>query len=113
MATTDVAAGVGGFAAAGVTLAAALSAPIAAPVLAGAGIVCIGTGVYSAVRSGWQLWTRSEHEQSINVTDQSARNCWIGIASGAMAVSSSVANKALAQVAAAGKEVSLVTIQYK
>ncbi|XP_055840814.1 uncharacterized protein LOC129908383 [Episyrphus balteatus] len=106
-ATADVVAGVGGFAAAGGTLA-ALALPAIVPALPVLGAVCIVTGAYSSIRSGWNLWSRKDHEQSIGLKDSSARGAWLGVASGALAVSSSVATKSLAQLALAGKEVSLV-----
>lgn len=100
----DVAAGVGGFAAAGGTLA-ALALPVIVPALPVLGAVCAVSGAYSSIRSGWSLWSRKDHEQSIALTDSSARGSWLGVASGALAVSSSIANKSLATLAMAGKEV--------
>ncbi|XP_055840813.1 uncharacterized protein LOC129908382 isoform X2 [Episyrphus balteatus] len=104
---TDVAANVGAFTAAGITIA-ALALPVAAPLMALSGFVGISTGIYTTVRSGWQLQDRSNHGQTIALTDSQSRGCWLGLTTGALAVSSSVTNKLIQNLATAGRDVTLL-----
>ncbi|XP_055911333.1 uncharacterized protein LOC129945548 isoform X2 [Eupeodes corollae] len=104
----DVVAGVGGFAAASGTVAALAFPVVFAPALPVLAVIGTGAGVYSAIRSGCSLLSRNDHEQSIALTNSSARGAWLGVASGALAASSSLATKSLARLALAGKEVSVV-----
>ncbi|XP_067001436.2 uncharacterized protein [Anabrus simplex] len=74
--TTSTAAGVGSTI---LCLASLLGAPVAAPVLAVAGVVGTAVSLYGAGRSTAALVDRGQHGQSINVDDPEARSCWLSI----------------------------------
>ncbi|XP_059608663.1 uncharacterized protein LOC132256331 [Phlebotomus argentipes] len=94
-----------GMTAAGV-LVGGLMLPVLAP-LAGAAAVTGGAcSLWSAYRSGKNLSDRSEHEQSIKLSDAEARASWLGVAGGTLGVASGVAGKAVASMATNGKNIS-------
>ncbi|XP_061389501.1 uncharacterized protein LOC133324674 [Musca vetustissima] len=92
-----------GVGAACVPIAAALTLPVAAPVMAAAGIVGLGVGAFSTVTSALNLNDRRKHEQSISITDSQARASYLGIAGGLLGMAAAGATRFLNHMAAAGK----------
>lgn len=82
---------------------------VAAPVMLVAGGVGLAAASYTTARSGAQLIDRSQHEQSINVTDRSARNHWISGLAGAVSLGAAGATSAVTAATNAGREVGLVS----
>ncbi|KAM7358538.1 uncharacterized protein ACRADG_003475 isoform 2-T3 [Cochliomyia hominivorax] len=82
---------------------AALALPIAAPVLATAGLIGLGIGAFTSITSVLNLVDRSKHEQSISITDSQARSSYVGVVGGAVGVVAAGATKAMTSMAAAGK----------
>lgn len=89
----------------GILIAGVLSAPIAAPVLAGAAIVGISCGAYSLLRGSFSLFERHKHEQSISLTDAEARGNWLGIAGGLSGLAAGGAVRGVAYMARNGQNV--------
>ena len=102
-----MAANVGAFTAMGITIA-ALALPVAGPLMAMSAFLGISSGLYTTARSGWQLQDRSNHGQTIALTDSQSRGCWLGLTTGALAVSSTVTTKLIGRIATAGRDVTLV-----
>lgn len=100
-----------GLAAASVPLLGLLSVPIAGPVLAAAGFTAVVCGAYGLGRSASQLTDRSIHEQSISITDPTARGHWLGIGGGTVALGAAGATSLLTAAANAGKEVGAVSFR--
>lgn len=92
-----------GVGAACVPIAAALTLPVAAPVMAAAGLVGLGVGAFSTVTSALNLHDRKKHEQSINITDSQARASYLGIAGGVLGMAAAGATRFLNSMAVAGK----------
>lgn len=86
-------------------IAGVLSAPIAAPVLAGAAIVGISCGAYSLIRGGFSLFERHKHEQPIGFGDAEARGNWLGIAGGVAGLAAGGAVRGVAYLAREGQHV--------
>ncbi|XP_034483888.1 uncharacterized protein LOC117789014 [Drosophila innubila] len=105
----DTTSAVGGFAAAGLGIAGIAGFTIAAPVMLVAGAVGLASAGYATARSGAQLVDRSAHEQSINVTDRTARSHWLGVIAGAVGLGAAGATSALTAATNAGREVSAIT----
>uniref|UniRef100_A0A1A9ZJM6 DUF4781 domain-containing protein n=1 Tax=Glossina pallidipes TaxID=7398 RepID=A0A1A9ZJM6_GLOPL len=91
-----------GFGAACVPIAATLL-PIAAPIAAASSIVAVATGTISAIFSAKNLKDRSDHQQSIDITDRDARGSWLGVAGGVVGTTSLGATKYMTRMATAGK----------
>ncbi|XP_058983978.1 uncharacterized protein LOC131804795 [Musca domestica] len=92
-----------GVGAACVPIAAALTLPVAAPVMAAAGLVGLGVGAFSTITSALNLHDRKKHEQSINITDSQARASYLGIAGGVLGMAAAGATRFLNSMAVAGK----------
>lgn len=105
----DVGSAVGGFAAAGVSIAALCTLPVSAPLLAGAGVVGLASAGYGTARSAAKLVDRSQHEQSINVTDREARSHWLGTIAGVIGLGAAGATQAVTVATNAGREVGAIT----
>ncbi|XP_064541431.1 uncharacterized protein pst isoform X2 [Drosophila montana] len=105
----DMTTAIGGLGAACVPIAAVLTLPVAAPVMAVAGAVGLGCAGYATARSGAQLADRSIHEQSISVTDRTARNHWLGVIAGAVGLGAAGATSAMTAATSAGREVGAIT----
>jgi hypothetical protein len=88
----------------GVALA-ALVTTVAAPVMAASAVGAAVTGVYGAGRNIAALRDRDVHQQSINVTDAEARNCWLSLAGNVLGVSSGQALKFLTKATQNGQVV--------
>lgn len=74
------------------------------------GTACgVVSGAYSTVRSGQQLVDRHEHQQSINVTDRTARSAWLGVAGGVAGGLASGSTFLLSKAAKAGMSLGAVT----
>ncbi|KAL9873398.1 uncharacterized protein ACN2A1_014480 isoform 1-T2 [Glossina fuscipes fuscipes] len=82
---------------------AAMAFPVVAPVAAGAACVSVATGIMSGVLSAKNLVDRSNHEQSIQITDRDACGSWLGVASGVVGPTSLGATKYMTRMATAGK----------
>lgn len=82
---------------------------LAAPVVLVAGGVGLAAAGYTTARSGAQLVDRGMHEQSINVTDRSARNHWISGIAGVVGLGAAGATSAVTAATNAGREVGLVS----
>lgn len=108
----DVGSAVGGFAAAGVSIAALCTLPVSAPLLAGAGVVGLASAGYGTARSAGKLVDRSQHEQSINVTDREARSHWLGTIAGVIGLGAAGATQAVTVATNAGREVGAVSKQH-
>lgn len=104
----DMTTAVGGMAAACVPLA-GLAFTVAAPVMLVAGAVGLASAGYATARSGAQLVDRGLHEQSINVTDRTARNHWLGAIAGVVGLGAAGATSALTAATSAGREVGAIT----
>ncbi|XP_052845412.1 uncharacterized protein LOC128258066 [Drosophila gunungcola] len=100
---------VGSLAAASVPLAALLTLPVSVPVMAAAGVVGLASAGYATARSSIRLVDRSQHEQSINVTDRVARGHWLGVIAGAVGLGAAGATTALTAATNAGREVGAIT----
>lgn len=85
--------------------AAALVTTVAAPVAAASAVGAAVTGVYGAGRSIAALVDRGQHQQSINVTDKEARNCWLSLGGNVLGVASGQATRLLAKAAQSGQTV--------
>uniref|UniRef100_A0A6P4FFN4 Uncharacterized protein LOC108048292 n=1 Tax=Drosophila rhopaloa TaxID=1041015 RepID=A0A6P4FFN4_DRORH len=105
----DTGAAVGGFAAAAVPIAALLTLPVSGPLMAVAGVVGLASAGYATARSSVRLVDRSQHEQSINVTDREARGHWLGVVAGAVGLGAAGATTALTAATSAGREVGAIT----
>ncbi|BFF97402.1 uncharacterized protein DMAD_05828 [Drosophila madeirensis] len=105
----DTGSAIGGFAAACIPVAAFLTLPVSAPLMAAAGAVGLATAGYATARSSAKLVDRSQHEQSINVTDREARGHWLGVIGGAVGLGAAGATSAMSAATAAGKEVGAIT----
>ncbi|XP_073843170.1 uncharacterized protein isoform X2 [Musca autumnalis] len=92
-----------GVGAACVPIAAALTLPVAAPVMAVAGLVGLGVGAFSTITSALNLNDRHKHEQSISITDSQARGSYLGIAGGVLGMAAAGATRVLNSMAVAGK----------
>jgi hypothetical protein len=84
---------------------AALCTTVAAPILLASTVGAAVTGVYGAGRSVAALVDRDQHQQSINVTDAEARNCWLSVAGNVMGVASGQALRFLTSVTQNGQVV--------
>ncbi|XP_032590702.1 uncharacterized protein LOC6558864 isoform X2 [Drosophila grimshawi] len=82
-----------------------LALPVAAPIIAAAGVVSVSCVSYATARSSVNLVNRSIHEQSISVTNRSARKDWFAVVGGTVALGVTVANRVLARVAKSECEV--------
>uniref|UniRef100_A0A1A9VP80 DUF4781 domain-containing protein n=1 Tax=Glossina austeni TaxID=7395 RepID=A0A1A9VP80_GLOAU len=91
-----------GLGAAGISVA-AMALPIAAPVVAGMACISFATGTMSGLLSAKNLVDRSNHEQSIQITDRDARGSWLGVACGVVGPTSLGATKYMTSMATAGK----------
>ncbi|XP_039487580.1 uncharacterized protein LOC120449263 [Drosophila santomea] len=105
----DTGSAVGGFFAACVPIAALLTLPVSGPVMAVAGAVGLASAGYATTRSASRLVDRSQHEQSINVTDREARGHWLGVTAGAVGLGAAGATTALTTATNAGREVGAIT----
>ncbi|XP_052845411.1 uncharacterized protein LOC128258064 [Drosophila gunungcola] len=105
----DTGSAVGGFLAACVPVAALLTLPVSGPVMAAAGVVGLASAGYATARSSVRLVDRSQHEQSINVTDREARGHWLGVVAGAVGLGAAGATTALTAATNAGREVGAIT----
>ncbi|KAH8302224.1 hypothetical protein KR044_004186, partial [Drosophila immigrans] len=103
----DITSAVGGLGAACVPIA-GLAFTIAAPVMLAAGAVGLAAAGYSTARAGAQLADRSQHEQSISVTDRTARNHWLSVVAGAVGLGAAGATSAVAAATNAGREVGAI-----
>ena len=74
---------------------AALVTTVAAPVMAATTVGAAVTGVYGAGRNIAALVDRGQHQQSVNVTNAEARNCWLSVASNMLGASSARAVRLL------------------
>uniref|UniRef100_A0A1B0CZ15 Uncharacterized protein n=1 Tax=Phlebotomus papatasi TaxID=29031 RepID=A0A1B0CZ15_PHLPP len=81
-------------------------APILAPAAGAAAVAGAVSGGWSILRSGQTLADRSQHEQSINMTDAGARSSWLGVAAGSLGFASGVAGKVLSSMATSGRTIS-------
>lgn len=85
-----------------------LFAPVVlAPVVVPAAVVGAGCGAYSVARSGWSLFDKSKHEQTISLADAEARANWFGIVGGAAGMAAGGITKGVAYMAASGQEVGM------
>ncbi|XP_026832927.1 uncharacterized protein LOC6544430 [Drosophila erecta] len=105
----DTGSAIGGLGAACVPIAALLTLPVSAPVMAIAGVVGLVSAGYATTRSGSRLVDRSQHEQSINVTNREARGHWLGVASGTVGLGAAGATTVLTTATNAGREVGAIT----
>ena len=85
--------------------AAALVTTVAAPVMAASAAGAAVTGVYGAGRSIAALVDRGQHQQSINVTDAQARNCWLSLGGNVLGVASGQALRFVTKAAQNGQVV--------
>lgn len=106
----DTTTAVTGLAAASVPLLGLLAVPIAGPVMAAAGFAALVCGGYGLGRSASQLVDRGTHEQSISITDRTARNHWLGVGGGTVALGAAGATTLLTAATNMGKEVGAVSI---
>ncbi|XP_022229538.2 uncharacterized protein LOC111078908 [Drosophila obscura] len=105
----DTGSAIGGFAAACIPVAALLTLPVSAPLMAAAGAVGLATAGYATARSSVKLMDRSQHEQSINVSDREARGHWLGVIAGAVGLGAAGATSVMSAATAAGQEVGAIT----
>uniref|UniRef100_A0ABK9MK19 DUF4781 domain-containing protein n=1 Tax=Glossina morsitans morsitans TaxID=37546 RepID=A0ABK9MK19_GLOMM len=80
--------------------------PIAAtlyPIAAASTIIGVATWTMSGVLSATNLVDRSNHEQSIQITDRDARGSWLGVACGLLGPASLGATKYMTRMVEAGK----------
>ncbi|XP_062129833.1 uncharacterized protein LOC133841408 [Drosophila sulfurigaster albostrigata] len=103
----DITSAVGGLGAAAVPIA-GLAFTVAAPVMLVAGAVGLAAAGYSTARAGAQLVDRSQHEQSINVTDRTARGHWLSVVAGAVGLGAAGATSAVTMATNAGREVGAI-----
>lgn len=86
--------------------AAAFFTTVAAPVMAASAVGAAVTGVYGAGRNVAALVDRGQHQQSINVTDAEARNCWLSLGGNVLGVASGQALRFLTKATQSGQVVS-------
>lgn len=102
----DVGSTIGGIAAAGLTAAALIPAITVAPVvMAGATITGLSCAIYTGIRSGYDLYDRSKHDQSIGIKSKEARAAYFNIATGALLAVASGASQVLTKLVQNGKSV--------
>lgn len=89
----------------GLTIAAALSAPISGPILAAATVSGGVAALYGSARSTMTLIDRKIHFQPITLTDPESRMCWLAIGGAGFAFSASIGSMLLRRAAAAGNVV--------
>lgn len=102
----DVGSTIVGVAAAGLTLAALVPAITVAPVVvAGATISGLSCAVYTGIRSGYDLYDRSKHRQSIGIKSKEARAAYFNIVTGTLLAAASGASQVLGKLVQNGKNV--------
>jgi hypothetical protein len=84
---------------------AAMVTTVAAPVMAASTVGAAVTGVYGAGRSVAALVDRGQHQQSVNVTNAEARNCWLSVAGNVMGAASGAAVRLLTKATQSGEVV--------
>jgi len=84
---------------------AALVTTVAAPVMAATTVGAAVTGVYGAGRNIAALVDRGQHQQSVNVTNAEARNCWLSLAGNVLGASSTQAVRLLTKATQNGQVV--------
>jgi len=84
---------------------AALVTTVAAPVMATTTVGAAVTGVYGTGRNIAALVDRGQHQQSVNVTNAEARNCWLSIAGNVLGASSARAMQFLTKATQNGQVV--------
>lgn len=105
--TLDTGTTVVGLASAGVTAAALIPSVVFAPVvLTGALVAGISCAVYTGFRSAYDLYDRSRHQQSINITNRDARSSWINLAAGTLSASAAGATQTISKAIANGSNIS-------
>lgn len=75
----DTAATCVAFATVAVGVAAMCTVPVAGPIIAASSAAVTSTSVYGLGRSGYALFDRAKHRQSIGLADAEARGCWLSI----------------------------------
>ena len=83
----------------------ALVTTVAAPLMVASTIGAVATGVYGTGRNIAALVDRGQHQQSVNVTDGEARNCWLSLAGNVLGVSSGQALRFLTKATQNGQVV--------
>ncbi|TMW51893.1 hypothetical protein DOY81_003022 [Sarcophaga bullata] len=101
---------VAGIGAACVPIAAACALPVAAPVMAAAGIVGLGVGAFSSITSAMNLVDRKKHEQSIDMGNREARSSYLGILGGVVGIAAAGATRAMTSLASAGKATASIEV---
>lgn len=89
----------------GLAVAAALSAPISAPILTATAVSGGAAAFYGASRSTMTLVDRRQHFQTISITDAESRACWLAIGGAGFAFSASIGSMLLRRATAAGRVV--------
>ncbi|KAL9874596.1 uncharacterized protein ACN427_013027 isoform 1-T1 [Glossina fuscipes fuscipes] len=81
---------------------AVLALPIAAPIMAFAGIIAVASGTFSTAICSANLVDRLMHEQSISLRDQQAFGSWLGVVGGLVGVTSVGATNYMTSAVATG-----------
>lgn len=92
--------------AAGVSLVAIIPAITVAPaVVVGATITGLSCAAYSGIRSIYNLYDRSSHEQSIGIEDNESRAAWLNIGTSAFLVTTVGMARGLSKLVKMGKDI--------
>jgi hypothetical protein len=78
-------------------------ATVGAPLVAASTVGSVTTGVYGFGRSVAALVDRSNHKQSVGVTDAEARSCWLSIAGNSLGIASGQAVRILTKMTQNGQ----------
>ena len=103
MGAAQIGTAIAGIGAACVPIAAACAIPVAAPVMAAAGIIGLGVGAFSSITSAMNLADRKKHEQSIDIANREARSSYLGILGGVVGIAAAGATRAMTSLASLGK----------
>lgn len=104
----DLGATVGSLASSSLIIAGILSAPIASPLLVGATAIGIGCCAYGLIRSGYALFDRGYHQQTLSLKNSDARSSWIGVVGSVFGIFAGGLTKGLSHISKNGRPLGTV-----
>lgn len=104
----DLGATVGSLASSSLIIAGILSAPIASPLLVGATAIGIGCCAYGLIRSGYALFDRGYHQQTLSFKNADARSNWIGVVGSVFGIFAGGLTKGLSHISKNGRPLGTV-----
>lgn len=96
-----------GFASAAISGVSLIPAVTIAPIVLGVATVAgVSCALYTGIRSGYNLFDRKRHKQSIGLKDKEARGAWLNVGAGIVSASAAGATQIVARAARNGRNVS-------